>query len=100
MTKKTDPNAVSLSVPVKIDGKEVSVITLRKPSVGELRGLKLTDILQMDVTAMLNFLPRISQPPLTSQQVAALEPSDFMDMAGKAVLFFVKKEQMAALENL
>ncbi|WP_281955470.1 phage tail assembly protein [Pseudophaeobacter arcticus] len=95
MTKVSKLNAVTLSTPITIDGKEVKEITLRKPSTGELRGLGTVDILRMEVDTMLKLLPRITQPPLSSLQISAeIEPEDFTELATKTLLFFVKKEQM------
>lgn len=101
MTNDTAPSStkpeaptVTLSTPVTIDGTEVSKITLRKPGTGELRGLKLTDILQMDVSTMIRLLPRITMPPLSEAQVSSLPPEDFTDFAGKTVVFFARKEQL------
>lgn len=100
MTEKTaeKPHDVTLSAAVKIDGKDVTGIDLRKPQTGELRGLKMTDVLQMDTDAMIKLLPRITQPALTSAQVASLDPADFIALCGKAVLFFAKKSELQALE--
>ncbi|MBT2131233.1 phage tail assembly protein [Aliiroseovarius lamellibrachiae] len=95
MSKVTKLNATTLSKPLKIDGEKVTEITLRKPSPGELRGLALTDILRMEVDAVTKLLPRVTMPPLSPAQISTeLATEDFMDLAGKAVLFFVKKEQM------
>lgn len=91
----TKLNSVPLSKPVTIDGEEVEEITLRKPYPGELRGLAMTDVLRMETDALLKLLPRITQPPLSPQQLSAeIEPEDFMELATKTLLFFVKKEQM------
>ena len=91
----TKLNAVPLSSPLKIDGEEVSEITLRKPSPGELRGLSMVDILRMETDTLFKLLPRITQPPLSPIQLSTeIEPEDFTELATKTLLFFVKKEQM------
>ncbi len=89
---------VTLSAPVEIDGKDVTGIDLRKPRTGELRGLKMTNVLQMDTDAMIKLLPRITQPPLTSAQVAALDPADFVALCGKTMVFFATKTDLRNLE--
>lgn len=95
MTNTSKLKTVTLTKPIQVDGEDVTKITLRKPEPGELRGLKLTDILQMDVVALTTLLPRITQPPLDENQISTdLETEDFMDMAAKTTLFFVKKEQL------
>lgn len=87
-------NSVNLSEPVTIDGVECTAIELRKPRAGEMRGLKLTEVLQMDAMTMIKLLPRISNPPLSEAQVANLEAEDFTELATKTVLFFVRQEQL------
>lgn len=89
-----DLNSVTLSDPVKVDGKKVTKITLRRPHSGELRGLKLTDILQMDVDTMIRLLPRITTPPLSEVQVDRLPPDDLTDLSVKTTLFFAKRRQI------
>jgi Phage tail assembly chaperone proteins, E, or 41 or 14 len=96
--KNTDKNTITLATPVTIDGEKVSKVTLRKPTSGELRGLNLANIMQMDVSTMIRLLPRITTPPLSEGQVAALEPEDLMDMASRTVVFFARKDQLALLQ--
>lgn len=95
---KDNPNTVTLSAPVKIDGKDETKITLRKPKSGELRGLKLAEILMMDVDSMIKLLPRVSVPPLSEFQVADLEPEDLTALSTKVTSFFVNKTQAAQIQ--
>lgn len=95
---KDNPNTVTLSAPVKIDGKDETKITLRKPKAGELRGLKLAEILMMDVATMIKLVPRISMPPLSEDQVADLEPEDLSALSTKVMTFFTSKAQAAQIQ--
>lgn len=81
-------NSVTLSKPLKIDGENVGIISLRTPKAGELRGLKLTDLMQMDVQALTVVLPRITQPPLDASQVADLSIVDLTRFGTKIIGFF------------
>ncbi|MCA3488708.1 MAG: phage tail assembly protein [Rhodobacter sp.] len=90
---------VKLTTPVSRKGADpVAEVTVAKPTVGTLRGLKLTDVLQMDVRAMERLLPRITQPALLGEDVAGLDPADFLALAGAGVGFFATADQMAALD--
>lgn len=80
--------------PLKSADGDITHVTLRRPDAGSLRGLKLTDVLQMDVTTMQKLLPRISEPALLPDQVEALCPADLLILAGGVVGFFVTEEQM------
>jgi hypothetical protein len=81
-------------------GQTVTEVGVRQPDVGSLRGLKMTDILQMDVNAMLALLPRITEPALLPSEVAGLAPADFMSLSGKVVGFFLSPDQQAQLEAM
>ena len=71
-------NTLTLSKAVTRDGKPVTAITLREPSAGELRGIKLFDLVQGDTGALIDLLPRISTPALTKQEALGLSLRDTM----------------------
>ena len=88
---------VTLQNPIKRPGGEdVTKISLRKPLAGELRGLKLTDVLQMDVGAMITLLPRITTPAITPDEAAGLDPADLIALAGPVVGFFMTGQDRKA----
>lgn len=82
---------VTLENPIKRGDQVIDKITLRKPKAGELRGLALIDIANLDVIAMQKLLPRISAPTLTEQDVAELEPGDLLALGGEIAGFFARK---------
>jgi len=88
---------ITLSTPLARASGEVTSVTLRKPSAGELRGLTLQDIMQSDVNAMIALIPRVAQPFITADEVAQLDPSDFSEMAGTIVGFFYTPAQKAMI---
>ena len=87
----TKPNTITLDQPIKRGESEITAIELRKPMSGELRGLNLTDLLQMDVTALQRVLPRISSPTLTEAEVAALDPADLLQLGSTVAGFLLPK---------
>ncbi|TDJ76972.1 phage tail assembly protein [Pseudomonas putida] len=87
--KALDENAVELDTPVKRGDTTLDVITLRKPSSGELRGIQLADLLQMDVGALIKLVPRIS--PLIEAEVRALDPADLVAIGVKVTGFLLQK---------
>lgn len=89
---------IILSTPVKRGESAITEITLRKPAAGELRGLKLTDLLNGDVSATIRLVPRISQPTLTEQEVAAMDIADLYDCADE-VAGFLNSKRVKALES-
>ena len=82
---------ITLDHPIKRGETEITSVDLRKPSSGELRGLNLTDLLQMDVAALQRVLPRISTPTLTESEVAALDPADLFQLGTMVAGFLLPK---------
>lgn len=89
VTEGKKPEGVPLDFPIKRGATEITHVPLRKPSAGELRGVKLTELLQMDVGALQTVLPRIS--PLTQAEVQQLDPADLTELGTQVVGFFMRK---------
>lgn len=74
-------------------GKEtITAVTLRKPKAGELRGLALSDILNLDVNAISTLLPRISSPIITKDEVLNMDPADLVQIGGEIAGFLLPKK--------
>lgn len=65
---------VTLQTPVKRKDDQIKKVTLRQPSAGELRGLSLARLMQMDVSAIITVVPRISQPILDEAEAPPSAP--------------------------
>lgn len=83
---------VSLQTPIARGDTSIATLQLRKPTAGELRGVKLLDLAQLDVQAVITVLPRISIPTLTDVEAAALDPADLMQCATEIGRFLLKKD--------
>ena len=88
MSKTSEP--LVLEQAIKRGESSITEITLRKPASGELRGLKLTDLINGDVNATIRLVPRISQPTLTEQDVALFDIADLLACAD-AIAGFLQK---------
>ena len=82
---------ITLDTPIKRGDQSITSVTLRKPSSGELRGLNLTALLQMDVNSLKKVLPRITSPILKEQDIDSLDPADLVDLGSSIALFLVNK---------
>ena len=85
------PTAIVLETPLKRGEQEITEIQVRKPQSGELRGVSLVDLLQMEVTALQTVLPRITTPTLTPFDVGQLDPADLLQLAGAVSHFLLPK---------
>jgi len=86
---------ITLQTPLTRGETEIKEVTLRKPGTGEMRGLALSDLLQMNVNALHKVLPRISSPMLTEADVANMDIADFTEMASEVAGFLLKKSPEA-----
>ena len=91
-------NVVKLSKPIEIDGKSCREIRLRDPKAGELRGLNLANVMQMDTDAMLKLLPRICT--LSGDQIADMPAADFAALSTTAISFFVPASVAAEIQAI
>lgn len=94
MSKTTNENAITLETPIKRGETIIDSIELRRPGAGELRGLKLADVLQLDVDAAIKLLPRITSPALISEEVARMDPADLLQCASKVAGFLLRKSDL------
>jgi len=85
-----NPNTVRLDTPIKRGSHLLKEITLRKPASGELRGIHLAELLNMDVTSLIKLLPRITQ--LTAPEAAQLDPADLVAIGVKVTGFLLQKQ--------
>ncbi|ATM78979.1 phage tail protein [Serratia fonticola] len=90
---------VILDVPIRRGETEITEVSIRRPSAGELRGIKLQSLLETDVNSVIKVLPRLTTPVLTEQEVSLLDPADFYSMAAELSIFFVPKAMAADLEK-
>ena len=94
-----DPNTVTLDTPIKRGALTIDKVTLRKPTSGELRGVSLTELLQMKVDALQAVLPRITQPMLHKQEMASLDPADLVNLGSVVIGFLLTKEQKSDFQT-
>lgn len=92
----TQPNTVTLDEPIKRGDQTISQITLRRPRAGELRGVSLVELAQLDVAALTKVLPRISIPTLTDNDVSNLDPADLLALGAELAGFFQRKADRPA----
>lgn len=82
---------VELDTPIKRGETEVTELTLRKPSAGELRGVSLAEVLQMQTDALITLIPRISSPSLAAAEVRQMDPADLVQCGGEIAGFLLPK---------
>ncbi|QND86517.1 Phage tail assembly chaperone [Chromobacterium vaccinii] len=99
MSKTTSENVITLETPIKRGETAIDSIELRRPGAGELRGLKLADVLQLDVDAAIKLLPRVTSPALIADEVARMDPADLLQCALRVQSFLLKKSDLSEIQS-
>ena len=93
MSQTTD--AITLDEPLKRGEQTITSVSVRKPASGELRGVALSDLLNLEVNAVIKILPRVTSPSLTEQDCARLDPADLVQLDSKVAGFLLPKSVRA-----
>ena len=95
MTKAATPQAIAATIPLDMPltrgETEITELRLRKPTSGELRGVSLADVLQMQTDALITLIPRLSTPSLTATEVRQMDPADLVQCGGEIAGFLLTK---------
>lgn len=86
---------ITLDTPIVRGENSIASITVRKPDAGALRGVKLTDLLQLDVNALITILPRITEPTLTAPELQRMDPADLTQLGSEVAAFLLPKSAKA-----
>ena len=87
---------------VELDGhivrgsQTITSIVLRKPLAGELRGVSLVELMQMEVLALRKVLPRITTPTLTDPEIGRMDPADLLQCGVAVAGFLLQKSAREA----
>ena len=93
--KTENTKIITLTTPITRGENQITEITVNKPTVPALKGLKMFDVLQMDVDALQVLLPRVTSPVLHKADFATMEVADFTELAAAAVGFLGKNSEVA-----
>ncbi len=75
------PNEITLNFPIKRGEQIIDKISLNEPTLFNLKGLHLSEILQMKTQESATLIARIATPALTADEVQKMDLSDFVNIA-------------------
>ncbi|MBV7598923.1 phage tail assembly protein [Aeromonas sp. sia0103] len=85
--------SITLTTPIQRGEQVYTELTLTKPAkVAQLRGINTVELLNLNVDALIKFIPRVSTPSLTEQEVGNLDPADLLQAGMVIIGFFIKPE--------
>ena len=90
-----DPNQTVIEFKDGFLKGEVTItkVTLTKPKTRALRGLSLSNLLQMDIDTIAKLASRITNPSMTEHDVYELSPSDLTKLGTGIISFFVETDE-------
>lgn len=100
MNQDANIKTIELDEELTIGDQKITSIQIRRPKSGELRGLSLASLGQMNVDELLKLLPRITIPTLPTAIAAELDSADLMAIAEAVTDFLLTKRQKAALPTM
>lgn len=90
---------ITLDAPIQRGDQLINTVSIRKPMAGELRGVSLMAIMQMDVSAIIHLLPRVTTPSLTTQEVERMDPADLLQLTTTVTSFLLPKSAITAFPS-
>lgn len=78
---------VPLSAPILFGEEKIGELILRRPTSGDLRGIKLSALHELDTNTILTLLPRICTVPLPPN--FDLDPADLLQVCAAITGFFL-----------
>lgn len=97
ITAVATTTTITLDTPIQRGETTIETVQIRKPSAGELRGLSLSQLLNLDYGSLETLLPRITLPTLSKGDVAALNPADLTQLGSEVMDFLLPKASKAAV---
>lgn len=91
LAASTSLRSVTLDTPLTRGEETITAVQVRKPGSGELRGLTLMALSQLDYAALESLLPRITMPILHKADIARLDPADLMQLGGEVMDFLLPR---------
>lgn len=80
---------IPLRKPVTRGDTKVSSILLREPDGIALMNVELFDLMRMNTTEIVKLLPRISEPPLITEEVKAMSGPDLFNVGQEIAAFLL-----------
>ena len=97
----SDPDIIDVPLerPLSRGDSKVEQLRLRRPKSGDLRGISIAKLGQLDYDEVRTLLPRISEPRLIGEEVDAIDPADMIEIAGAITDFLFTARRKAEFQT-
>ncbi|MCL2656136.1 MAG: phage tail assembly protein [Betaproteobacteria bacterium] len=90
---------ITLAQPIVRGAQTIATLVIRKPKPLNMRGMKILDILQLDVDCIVTLAQRVATPPLTDIEARNLDPADITKIGMAVQGFFVDPSAAREADN-
>jgi tail assembly chaperone E/41/14-like protein len=88
---------VVLEEPIVRGEEKITELKFRRPHGGELRGISMGKLGQMDFDEVRKLIPRISMPTITQEEVDQMDSADIMEGCDRIMDFLLSTQRKAEL---
>ncbi|MFZ5705723.1 MAG: phage tail assembly protein [Pseudomonadota bacterium] len=100
MNQDANIKTIELEEELTIGDQKIASLQIRRPRAGELRGLSLGALGQMNTDELLKLLPRITIPTIPAPILAELSSADLIEIAEMVTDFLLTKRKKATLPTM
>ena len=95
--KETSERGVKLTRPIERGGEKITYVEITGAieQAGSLRGLSLSDVLNLKADTMFTLLPRVTSPRLDEVMIKKMSSRDFIQLCAVAVNFMSEPDSGA-----
>lgn len=95
--KETSERGVKLTQPIERGGEKITYVEITGAieQAGSLRGLSLSDVLNLKADTMFTLLPRVTSPRLDEVMIKKMSSRDFIQLCAVAVNFMSEPDSGA-----
>lgn len=84
---------ISFKTPITRGNQVFEAVEVREPLAGDLRGLSMAQVFNMDTDAIIKLSARITSPAILEHEIAALSLGDFTAIA-LAIVGYLNDENL------
>ncbi len=90
---------IVLDTPITRGNQTITQVVIRKPAAGELRGIRIQSLLEMDVESVMTALTRVTIPTLSKPELMQTDPADFLQLGMGLITFLLPKSIQANFQQ-
>lgn len=88
-----------LETPLKRGDDEIAELKFRRPTSGDLRGISIAKLGQLDYDEIRRLLPRIAVTPIIAEEVDKIDTADMIEIGNLLTDFLFTKKRQAEFQT-